>query len=124
MQLVSLLELAATIYARARWVATHQVLWFFPELVVQQFIIIIIMAHNNNCIIILLNMFWRKPQNVLTPAVCAAAYMHMYIASSGNVRVTNCVVNGIVSHNILESSGSAFSRRGIVHFYFTFPKIL
>ena len=72
-------------------------------------------------------MFWIKPQNVLTPAVCAAAYMHnMYIASSGNVRVTNCVVNGMVSHNILGSSpsGSAFSRRGIVHFYFTFPKIL
>ena len=46
MQLVSLLELVATIYAGARWVATHQFLWFSPELVNQQFITITIIYCN------------------------------------------------------------------------------
>ena len=34
MQLVSLPELAAIIYVDAWWVATHEVHWFFPELLI------------------------------------------------------------------------------------------
>ena len=90
MQLVSLLELAATIYAGARWAATHQILWFSQELAVQQFIIII-MAHNINCIIILLTCSGEN-HNICVDTRCMRAGIHRYVASSGNVRVTNCIV--------------------------------